>query len=64
MMLGRSPARKVSPQMKSDIKLWINNNASTQTILELLKTKYGKSLSARTVQLIKKELRQSDFTKT
>lgn len=64
MMLGRSPARKVSPQMKSDITLWINNNASTQTILELLKTKYGKSLSARTVQLIKKELRQSDFTKT
>ena len=64
MMLGRSPARKVSPQMKSDITQWINNNASTQTILELLKTKYGKSLSARTVQLIKKELRQSDFTKT
>lgn len=63
MMLGKSPARKVSPQMKSDIQQWSNNNASTQTILGLLKIKYGKSFSARTVQLIKKELRQSDFTK-
>jgi hypothetical protein len=63
MMLGKSPARKVSPQMKLDIQQWSNNNASTQTILGLLKIKYGKSFSARTVQLIKKELRQSGFTK-
>jgi hypothetical protein len=64
LIIGKSPARKMSPSMKEDVLQWLAKNVSTQTIITLLKTKYGKVFSERTIQLLKKEFRQSDFTKT
>ena len=64
MMLSKSPARKMTPEMQEDVERWLNANISTTAILQLLKTKYQKSFSLRTIQLLKKEYQRSGFTKS
>jgi len=62
MMVGKSPARKITPQMQSDITEWLNLKIKTKTIVELLNRKYQRKVSLRTIQLIQKEWRQSAAT--
>lgn len=64
MMRSKSPARKMTPEMESNVKQWIQQNKSTTTIVNLLQMKYQKSFSIRTIQLLKKEFRQSVCTKS
>jgi hypothetical protein len=62
MMIGKSPAKKITPQMQNDIDEWLNLKIKTKTIVELLQKKYHKKISVRTIQLIQKEWRQSAGT--
>lgn len=64
MMIGKSPARKMTPEMREAVQKWLTMGKTTKTIVELLKIRFQKSFSIRTIQLIKKELQQSDFTKS
>ena len=62
MMIGKSPAKKITPQMQDDIDEWLNLGIRTKTIVELLHKRYQKKISLRTIQLIQKSWRQSDVT--
>lgn len=62
MMLGKSPAKKITPQMQKDITTWLEKNIKTKAIVELVNDKYKKKVSVRTIQLIQKEWRQSANT--
>ena len=62
MMVGKSPAKKITPQMQDDIDEWLNLGIRTKTIVELLHKRYQKRISLRTIQLIQKSWRQSDAT--
>lgn len=62
MMLGKSPAKKITPQMEKDITTWLEKNIKTKAIVELINSKYQKKISVRTIQLIQKEWRQSAGT--
>jgi hypothetical protein len=56
MMLTASPATKVTPEMREDVKTWVARKVRNKTIQELLKTKYNRSLSLRTITNIKKSV--------
>lgn len=56
MMLAASPATKVTPEMREDVKTWVARKIRNKTIQELLKTKYNKNLSLRTITNIKKSV--------
>jgi hypothetical protein len=62
MMLGKSPAKKITPQMEKDITAWLEKNIKTKAIVELVSHKYKKRISLRTIQLIQKQWRQSAST--
>jgi hypothetical protein len=64
MMIGKSPARKMTPEMQEAVERWLAMGKTTKSIVELLKIKFQKSFSIRTIQLIKKEFQQSVFTKS
>ena len=54
MMQTRSPATKITPHMREDIYTWAHKNISNRSIQELLKAKYQKSVSLRTITNLKK----------
>ncbi len=56
MMLAASPATKVTPEMREDVKTWISRKIKNKTIQQLLKTKYDRDLSLRTITNIKKSV--------
>ena len=62
MMIGKSPAKKITPQMQNDIDEWIKLQITTRTIVELLQKKYQKKISLRTIQLIRKDWQRSAVT--
>ncbi len=56
MMLAASPATKVTPEMREDVKTWISKRIKNKTIQQMLKTKYNRDLSLRTITNIKKSV--------
>lgn len=56
MMRTQSPATKVTPQMKEDVRSWLNKNMSNKTIQQLIEIKYSCSLSLRTITNLKKSV--------
>lgn len=56
MMLAASPAAKVTPAMREDVKTWISNKATSQMIQNLLLKKYNRKFSIRTITNIKKSV--------
>jgi len=64
MMIGKSPARKMTPEMLEAVQAWLKNGKTTKSVVELLKIKFQKSFSIRTIQSLKKEFQQSGFTKS
>ena len=54
MMRSLSPATKITPQMKEDVYSWIRKKISNKSIQELLKAKYQKNISLRTITNLKK----------
>ena len=54
MMRSLSPATKITPQMKEDVYSWIRKKISNRSIQELLREKYQKSISLRTITNLKK----------
>jgi hypothetical protein len=56
MMVAASPATKVTPEMREDVKTWISSKVKNKTIQQLLKTKYNRDLSLRTITNIKKSV--------
>ena len=56
MMRTLSPATKITPQMKEDVKLWLNKKISHKMIQLLLETKYSCSISLRTITNLKKSV--------
>ena len=56
MMLAASPATIVTPEMREDVKTWVARKIRNKTIQELLRTKYNKDLSLRTITNIKKSV--------
>jgi hypothetical protein len=56
MMVAASPATKVTPEMREDVKTWISKNLKTRVIKQLLHAKYNKDLSIRTITNIKKSV--------
>ncbi len=53
MMLAASPATKVTPAIREDVKTWIAKHVPRQRIQELVETKYNRKLSLRTITNIK-----------
>lgn len=53
MMLAASPATKVTPAIREDVKTWIARHISRRRIQELVETKYNRKLSLRTITNIK-----------
>jgi hypothetical protein len=56
MMLAASPATKVTPEMREDVRTWVARKIRNKTIQELLKSKYNRDLSLRTITNIKKSV--------
>jgi hypothetical protein len=56
MMRTLSPATKVTPQMKEDVRLWLTKKFSNKTIQLLLEAKYNCQLSLRTITNLKKSV--------
>jgi hypothetical protein len=56
MMVAASPATKVTPEMREDVRTWISRKIKNKTIQQLLKTKYNRDLSLRTITNIKKSV--------
>jgi len=54
LLAARSPAVKVTPDMRSDIHAWASKKLPNKTIKTLLQQKYQKSVSLRTIISIKK----------
>lgn len=54
LLAARSPAVKVTPEMRADIHAWASRNLPNKTIRELIQHKYQKSVSLRTIINIKK----------
>lgn len=64
MMLAKSPARKITPQMYNFIQSCLQQNLRTRTISELLQQRFDQQVSQRSIQLIAKELRPSEPTRS
>lgn len=56
MMRTLSPATKITPQMKEDVKLWLSKRMSHKMIQLLLETKYSCTISLRTITNLKKSV--------
>lgn len=56
MMRTLSPATKVTPQMKEDVRSWLSKKMSNKTIQILLESKYNCTISLRTITNLKKSV--------
>jgi hypothetical protein len=56
LMIATSPATKITPQMKEDVRLWLAKSTNSKVIRELLQTKYNLSISLKTITNLKKSL--------
>lgn len=54
LLVAASPATKVTPEMRNDIKTWASNKMSNTTIQNLVSQKYQRSISLRTIINVKK----------
>lgn len=53
LMRAKSPAAKVTPEIKEDVLAWTQKRLSNQMIRDLLEEKHKKSLSIRTISKIR-----------
>jgi hypothetical protein len=53
MMRAKSPAAKVTPEIRLDVLTWTQKNLPNQMIKDLIEIKHNKSLSLRTISTIK-----------
>jgi|31_taG_2_1085359.scaffolds.fasta_scaffold01943_7 hypothetical protein len=64
LMLSRSPAGKITPEMKSDVVLWSSTLGwSTLKIQHQIQQKYGRSVSKRSISSIKRSWHPSNAMK-
>lgn len=53
MMLAASPAAKVTPAMREDVKTWIAKHIPRSQIQDMIESKYNRRVSLRTITNIK-----------
>jgi hypothetical protein len=60
--LVKNPAQKLTPHIKEEIKQWLTKKMKTSVVTQVVKQKYGISITQRTVQRLNRELQPLSTT--